>query len=126
MPAAGTPERSRPPDAVRVLIYMVLYWEREWKAYEDHHAPGESLKLTPVLPIVFHTGPEPWRAQRKLRDLMNGPEEVLTGIPDWQTIFWDLAECTPEQLLQKEGACRMIVYRVAAFSRASRSGRLRT
>jgi hypothetical protein len=89
---------------LRLLIYMVLYWEREWKQWEDHHEPGEPLHITPILPIVFHTGQQAWRSQRKLSDLIHGPEELLSYIPDWQTLFWDLAEWTPEQLLQKEGA----------------------
>src|SRR5437867_9989153 len=28
---------------LRVLLYGVLYWEREWKAWEDNHPPGKPL-----------------------------------------------------------------------------------
>jgi hypothetical protein len=44
---------------LRSLLYAVLYWEQEWRRWEASHPRGEPLRLTPVLPIVFHTGGEP-------------------------------------------------------------------
>ena len=89
---------------LRVLLYAVLYWEREWKAWEDNHSPGEPLRLTPILPIVFHTGGEPWRTNRTLAELIGGPEEFQAFVPQWHPLFWDLAERAPEALLQSAGA----------------------
>src|SRR5262249_35634444 len=88
-------EHQSGPDVrmpLRMNLSTVLYWEREWKAWEEGHTPGESLRLTPVLPIVFHTGPEPWRTHRTLRDLVGGPEPIRALVPEWSPLFWDLAE----------------------------------
>jgi hypothetical protein len=38
---------------LRMLVYAVLYWEQEWKAWQDSHRRGEPLRLTPVLPVVL-------------------------------------------------------------------------
>jgi hypothetical protein len=36
-------------------------------------------------------------------DLLAGPEALRAFAPDWQPLFWDLAERTPEDLLQAAG-----------------------
>ncbi len=92
-----------PPMALRTLWYAVLYWERQWRAWTDGHKRGEPLRLNPVLPIVLHTGSEPWAAPRALRELMAGPTELHAHLPDWRPLFFDLAERTPESLLQAVG-----------------------
>jgi hypothetical protein len=100
-------EHQSDPDPrmpLRVLIYAVLYWEREWKAWEDRHDPGQPLRLTPILPIVFHTGAQPWNTHRSLADLIGGPEEFRPFVPQWQPLFWDLAEQDPQRLLAAAGA----------------------
>ena len=84
---------------LRVLLYTVLFWEREWKQWEEQSAPRPAFQLTPVLPIVFHTGPRPWKAPRTVAELMAGPEEFRPFAPVYQLLFWDLAEQTPEALL---------------------------
>src|SRR5205814_1640220 len=87
----------------RLLIYAVLYWEREWRAWEQSHAPGEPLRLTPILlPIVFHTGAEPWTEHRTLADLVGGPEAFRPFVPQWQPLFWDLAIQPAEALLTRD------------------------
>jgi hypothetical protein len=100
-------EHQSAPDPrmpLRVLIYAVLYWEREWKAREDRHEPGVPLRLTPILPIVFHTGAQPWNTHRSLAELIGGPEEFRPFAPQWQPLFWDLAEQDPQRLLTAAGA----------------------
>jgi predicted transposase YdaD len=95
-------EHQSAPDPrmpLRMLLYAVLYWEREWKAWEDHHEPGEPLSLSPILPVVFHTGADPWRTHRDLAELITGPEALRAFVPNWQPLFWDLAERSPEALL---------------------------
>src|SRR5205823_4888242 len=99
-------EHQSGPDArmpLRTLLYAVLYWEREWKAWEDSHEPGEPLRLTPILPIVFHTGGEAWRTNRTLAELIGGPEEFQAFVPQWHPLFWDLAERSPAELLRSAG-----------------------
>jgi hypothetical protein len=100
-------EHQSAPDprmSLRVLIYAVLYWEREWKAREDRHDLGQPLRLTPILPIVFHTGAQPWNTHRSLAELIGGPEELRPFAPQWQPLFWDLAEQDPQRLLAAAGA----------------------
>jgi hypothetical protein len=100
-------EHQSAPDPrmpLRTLLYAVLYCEREWKAWEDNHPAGEPLRLSPVLPVVFHTGGDPWRANRELRDLFSGPDAFRIFAPGWAPLFWDLAEQSPEALLAETSA----------------------
>lgn len=92
-----------PPMPLRVLLYAVLFWESEWKAWEAGHETGQPLRLTPVIPIVFHTGSRRWRTYRELTELIGGPEELRAFAPVWRPLFWDLAERTPEELLSASG-----------------------
>jgi hypothetical protein len=92
-----------PTMPLRMLLYAVLYWEREWKAWEDAHPRGRPLGLTPVLPVVFHTGREPWRTNRELAELFVGPPELRPVAPYWPLLFWDLAEHSTESLLNSAG-----------------------
>jgi hypothetical protein len=99
-------EHQSGPDSrmpLRLLLYAVLYWEREWKAWEESHTAGQPLRLTPVLPIVFHTGQMPWRTNLELSELIEGPEGLRRLAPHWPVLLWDLAERTPEQLLEQAG-----------------------
>jgi hypothetical protein len=59
--------------------------------------------LTPVLPIVFHTGGQPWGSHREFADLLAAPEPMQAYVPGWQPLFWDLAERTPQELLDAAG-----------------------
>jgi hypothetical protein len=93
-----------PQAPLRTLLYAVLYWEQEWKAWEEGHPRGEPLRLTPVLPVVFHTGAGQWRTNRTLADLIAAPEALQLYIPQWQPLFWDLSEQTPQELQEAAGA----------------------
>jgi hypothetical protein len=113
-------EHQTAPDVrmpLRLLVYAVLYWERLWKAWEDSPPPRGPLRLSPVVPIVFHTGPSPWGSARQLSDLIDAPAEFAEFIPRWQTLFWDLAERPPEALLAMDGS----FLKVLAVVRAERS-----
>jgi predicted transposase YdaD len=88
---------------LRVLVYAALYWEREWKAWESERPRSEGFRLTPILPIVFHTGATPWRAPRVMADLIGSPEELRPFAPHWAPLFWDLAEQDPRALLASAG-----------------------
>jgi hypothetical protein len=89
---------------LRLLVYAVLYWEKQWKDWETSHKRGEPLRLTPVLPIVLHTGAEPWDTNRSLKDLFAGADVVPMVIPQWQTWLCDLPELNAQELLQSEAA----------------------
>ena len=43
---------------LRMLIYTVLYWMREWRQWEKS-AKRSARRLTPIVPIVFYTGKRP-------------------------------------------------------------------
>ncbi len=85
---------------LRVLLYTVLFWEREWKAWQEQAPPRPEFKLTPVLPIVFHTGARPWAAARTLAELVGGPEAFQAFVPRYSPLFWDLAEQSSEALIE--------------------------
>jgi hypothetical protein len=93
-----------PTMPLRMLLYAVLYWEREWKTWEEGHPRGQPLGLTPVLPVVFHTGREPWRTNRELAELFVGPSQLQPVAPHWPLLFWELAEHSTESLLGSAGA----------------------
>src|SRR5712692_579566 len=89
-----------PPMPLLVLVYAALYWEQEWKAWEAGHEASRALRLSPVIPIVFHTGPTPWRTHRSLAELIGGPQDLRIYAPEWRLLFLDVAERTPAEWLQ--------------------------
>jgi predicted transposase YdaD len=95
--------RADPLMPLRTLLYTVLFWEREWKAWTEAASPGPPLRLTPVVPIVFHTGKTPWRKNRALAELIGGPGQFAEYAPHWQPLFFDLAGKTSEELLHVAG-----------------------
>jgi hypothetical protein len=107
-----------PQAPLRTLLYAVLYWEQQWKTWEEGHPRGEPLRLTPVLPVVFHTGPGEWHTNRTLADLIAAPKAFEMHIPSWQPLFWDLSEHTVEELQEAAGAWM----RALAVVRAEREG----
>jgi hypothetical protein len=96
----STPDPWMP---LRILLYAALYWEREWKAWGAQQDRQERLRLSPAVPIVFHTGPAPWRTHREMAELIGGADELRAFAPRWAPLFWDLAERSPQELLEKAG-----------------------
>ena len=84
---------------LRLLVYAVCYWERQWKAWEETKAPRPPLRLTPILPIVLHTGQPTSNRHRQLSDLLSAPEAFHAFAPVWRPLFWDLAEQSSAVLL---------------------------
>lgn len=77
-------EHQSAPDPwmpLRVLLYAVLFWEREWRAWEAEPARTAPPRLTPVIPVVFHTGPRRWRKYRRLAALTAAPRELRGFLP---------------------------------------------
>jgi hypothetical protein len=89
---------------LRTLLHAVLYWEENWRRWARARPHRRPLRLSLVVPIVFHTGAEPWQAHRTLADLCNVPAGFERFVPVWQPVFWDLAEQSPDALLQAAGA----------------------
>jgi hypothetical protein len=114
-------EHQSQPDPVmplRMLVYAVLYWERQWQQWAEGHAEAEPLRLSLVLPIVFHTGPRPWTTHRSLAELFPGLELLQTWVPVWPILFWDIAEHDSRELLDSARAWLQAL----AVVRAERAG----
>jgi hypothetical protein len=84
---------------LRMLVNGSMFWENEWKAWEATTPKPGPLELTPIIPVVFHTGLTRWISNRTLAELVQGPEELQQLAPQWPIRFWDLADHTAEELL---------------------------
>ncbi len=95
-------EHQTNPDPVmplRLLLAAVLFWEQEWQAWQRGHDYGVPLRLTPILPVVLLTGPQPWNTNRSLADLFAGPAELKACAPHWATPLSELVAASPAELL---------------------------
>lgn len=84
---------------LRLLYFAVTYWDRQWRIWEQQPRPRAPLRLSPVLPLVLYTGATPWESNRTLGDLLGEPKVFHGFAPSWQPLFWNLADQTPEGLL---------------------------
>jgi Putative transposase, YhgA-like len=84
---------------LRLLYFLVLYWERQWRAWAEHAAPRPPLQLGPVLPLVLYTGKGRWENNRSLHDLLGEPAEFHGFVPQWGPLFWELGEHDADELL---------------------------
>ncbi len=89
---------------LRSLYFGVGYWDRQWKDWAALQPPRPPLRLSPVLPIVLYTGPTPWGSNRTMADLLTEPQAFHAFAPVWEPIFWNLAEHSPQQLLNTGAA----------------------
>jgi Putative transposase, YhgA-like len=84
---------------LKTFVYAALYWEWQWRVWEEAKAPKPDFALTPILPLVLHTGPRPWGSARTLRELLAPPAAFHGFVPEWQPLFWDLATHSTDELL---------------------------
>jgi hypothetical protein len=96
--------RADPRMALRTLLYVVLYWEKQWSAWEALPAPRPEFRLAPVLPIVFHTGTTLWGSPRSIAEMLGDPEAFHVYAPQWKPLFWELPKHSVEELLSSEEA----------------------
>lgn len=87
---------------LRLLYFAAVYWDQQWRQWQELPAPRPPLRLNPVLPIVVYTGAKPWGSNRTLADLLGEPAALHGFAPTLQPIFWNLADQTPEDLLASE------------------------
>jgi hypothetical protein len=100
---------------LRTLLLLAGYWDRVWRDWEATPRPREKLTLPPVLPVVLYTADLPWGSNRSLTQLLGPPAALHAFAPDWQPVFWNLAEHTPDQLLAGGAWMQLLtVMRVAA------------
>jgi hypothetical protein len=114
-------EHQSEPDIwmpLRTLLYTVLAWDEEWKAWAAGHEPRARARLTPVVAIVFHTGGRRWRWRRRLADLLDAPEPLRPLMPRWQPHILNLGEQSAEAWL----AAKEEFLAAMAVVRAERAG----
>lgn len=96
--------KADPAMPLRTLLEATRHWAAQWRAWQEHHAKGAPLRLSPVLAIVFHTGEEAWKSYHRLADLMAVPPELRAYVPAWEPLFWQVRGQDPAALLQAPGA----------------------
>jgi hypothetical protein len=84
---------------LRLLYFAVVYWDRQWHTWKRQGSSGP-LRLSPVLPLVLYTGATPWGSNRKLVQLFGEPKVFHEFVPDWEPLFWNVAEQSAESLLE--------------------------
>jgi len=84
----STPDPAMP---LRLLGYMI-------EIFTQHHK-AHGFPLLPVLPLVFHQGPEAWNISTAFEDLFYLPEEIapelLPFLPKFQHALLDLTRFDP-------------------------------
>jgi len=93
-----------PAMPLRLLYFVVLYWERQWRMWEQATAPKLPLRLSPVLPLVLYTGTGPWQNNRTLHDMLDEPAEFHGFVPQWSPLFWELGGHDATELLSSGDA----------------------
>jgi hypothetical protein len=95
-------EHQSDTDAIaplRVLFETMMAWAGEWRAWRQRPVPRGSLRIHPVVPIVLYTANLPWGSNEMVRDLVEGPPELLAFLPNWGPYFWNLSDRSVEDLL---------------------------
>ena len=88
---------------LRLILFMVLYWDRQWREWLESSQPRAPLQLRPILPIVFYTGSTAWGSARTIADLLDEPKEFHSFVPRWEPLFRNLSDRSPEELLSTAG-----------------------
>jgi hypothetical protein len=96
--------RPDPRLPLRMLLEVALYWERQLREWEKAALPKGEFRLTPVLPIVLHSGGRPWGSARTISDMLGPPAAFFPFAPAWGPVFWELSQHSPEELLNAESA----------------------
>jgi hypothetical protein len=94
-------EHQSEPDplmGLRLYLYMGQLWDSQRREWEDANVPAAERRLRPVIPLVFYTGTETWRAPIGLASLMDLPAELERFVPGWETLLLDLHETPPQTL----------------------------
>ncbi len=101
--------RSDPRMPLRMLLEIALYWDRQWLSWEEMPSPKSEFRLTPVLPIVLHTGGASWSGPRSLTELLGPPPEFHSFTPNWTPLFWEVSKKSADELLNSDAAFLQIV-----------------
>ena len=96
--------RPDPRMPLRMLLEVALYWERQLQTWEQAASPKDEFRLSPVLPIVLHSGDRPWGSAKSIADMLGPPEAFHPFAPSWGPLFWELSKHSPDELLNAESA----------------------
>ncbi len=88
--------------AARLLYFVNGYWDKCCRQWASQPPPRETLVLPPIVPIVFYTADRPWGSARSIAELLGPPTELHRYVPDFEPIFWNLSDETPDELLNSD------------------------
>src|SRR5207245_10978756 len=71
---------------LRLLLFAVLYWDRQWHAWEKLRPPRPALCLNPVLPIVLYAARRLCASNASLREMLGEPSAFHAFVPDWRPL----------------------------------------
>src|SRR5438445_822374 len=89
---------------LRVLEYLVQVWKAQVKQYGEASRSLASVKLTPVLPLVLHTGSYAWKKMGSLLDLMEDAADFRAVTPDFEPLFVSLPDLSEADLETQGGS----------------------
>jgi hypothetical protein len=99
-------ELQMQPDRVmllRVLEYLVQIWKNQVKQHGQKYGSLANVKLSPVLPVVFHTGAYTWEKIGTLLDLMDDAADFHEVTPDFKPLFVSLPDLAQTKLEEDGG-----------------------
>jgi hypothetical protein len=99
-------EHQSEPDrlmVLRVLEYLVQIWKGQVRTWGQEHGSLASVKLRPILPVVFYTGSYLWENLGRLIDLMDEGDAVERHTPAYEPLFVNLPELTEDRLCDQGG-----------------------
>jgi hypothetical protein len=86
-------EHQSEPDRLmpfRVLEYVMQIYKSQMRAWSQSHPSFASLRLNPVLPVVFYTGTRSWDTLGRLMDLVEMGRRFAPVIPHFKPVFVNL------------------------------------
>ena len=83
---------------LRILVYMVELWVKQWEEYERKKTPMSKRVLAPIIPVVYYLGDQKWEMPIHFRDMFPSSPELASFIPDWETLSLDLQNTSKERL----------------------------
>lgn len=98
-------EHQSEPDRLmilRLLEYMVQVWKKQVRDHVQRHGSAASVRLQPILPVVFYTGSYAWERLGQVIDLMVDAADLRRHVPEFEPVFVNLPEL-PENRLSNAG-----------------------
>jgi hypothetical protein len=99
---------------LRVLEYLVQVWKSQVKQHGEKHKSLANVKLSPVLPVVLHTGSYAWEKMGSLLDLMEDAEDFRAVTPSFEPLFVSLPDLSESDLENRGGSFGQVLALVKA------------